>query len=405
MTRRKAPAPGVAVLSAGVLVLSGLVHVLPANAAPGPQARPVQTATEEVPMGSVIEPAAGAGIQARTTDPVAGVPATAPALTVTRTGTRTFSLVGVTWAHDPAVTDTLVHLRVQDPDGHWGQWHQLTADEAQQRPDAGPEAPLRGGTEPLWTGPSTGVEARLVSGSGAQPTDVRLDLVDPGSSPTDAAPGSPEVTGTAEAADAAAEMPPVHSRAQWGADESIRKWRPVFAATIKAGTIHHTADSNAYTATDVPRILRSIYRYHAVSRGWGDIGYHVIADKFGRLWEGRYGGLASTVIGAHAGGFNTGTFGISMLGNYELVAPTPELVGAVADFLAWKLALYDINPGGSVALTSRGGSTVRYPAGTTVRLPTIFAHRDTGRTACPGAHAYERMEEIRKLVAAKMAGT
>ena len=65
--------------------------------------------------------------------------------------------------------------------------------------------------------------------------------------------------------------------------------------------------------------MRSIYRYHTVSRGWGDIGYNVIVDKFGRLWEGRYGGLASTVIGAHAGGFNTSTFGVSMLGNYDIV--------------------------------------------------------------------------------------
>jgi uncharacterized protein with LGFP repeats len=402
MTRPKAAARSVAALSVGFLVMSGLVLVHPANAAPAPEARPVQTATQEVAMGSVIEPAPGAGIQVGTTDPVAGVPATAPALTVTRTDTRTFSLLGVTWAQDPAVTDTVVDLRVQDPNGQWGEWRQLAADEAEQRPDAGPGAPLRGGTEPLWTGPSTGVEARLVTASGAQPTDVRVDLIDPGSSPTDAALGSPEITDDAEAAVA---MPPVHSRAQWGADESIRTWRPAYAATIKAGTIHHTADSNVYTAADVPRILRSIYRYHAVSRGWGDIGYHVIADKFGRLWEGRYGGLASTVIGAHAGGFNTGTFGVSMLGNYELVGPTPELIGAVADFLAWKLSLFNVNPGGSVVLTSGGGSTVRYPAGTTVRLPTIFAHRDTGRTACPGQHVYARMQEIRNLVAAKMAGT
>ena len=71
--------------------------------------------------------------------------------------------------------------------------------------------------------------------------------------------------------------------------------------------------------------MRSIYRYHAVSRGWGDIGYNVLVDKFGRLWEGRYGGLASTVIGAHAGGFNTYTFGVSMLGNYDVVRrPQPR---------------------------------------------------------------------------------
>jgi hypothetical protein len=85
--------------------------------------------------------------------------------------------------------------------------------------------------------------------------------------------------------------------------------------------MHHTADGNNYTADDVPGDHALDVRYHAVSRGWGDIGYNVIVDKFGRLWEGRYGGLASTVIGAHAGGFNTGTFGVSMLGNYDSSRP------------------------------------------------------------------------------------
>ena len=78
-------------------------------------------------------------------------------------------------------------------------------------------------------------------------------------------------------------------------------------------------------------MMRSIYAYHTVSRGWGDIGYNVIVDKFGRLFEGRYGGLASTVIGAHAGGFNTDTFGVSMLGNYDLVTAAAGDGHAVAE--------------------------------------------------------------------------
>src|SRR3712207_9101173 len=109
-----------------------------------------------------------------------------------------------------------------------------------------------------------------------------------------------------------------------------------------------------------------MYAYHAVSRGWGDIGYNVIVDKFGRAWEGRTGGLASTVIGAHAGGFNSGTFGVSMLGNYDLVAPTMAMIDAVADIVAWKFALYRVDPRGTVTLTSGGGSTVKYAAGTRV---------------------------------------
>ena len=240
-------------------------------------------------MGSVEDPAADADVEQGTTEPVGGVPATAPVLTVTETDTDAFSLVGVTWAADPAVTDTVVQVRVQDEHGAWGEWTEVLVEDADQDADTAPARTLRGGTAPLWTGPSTGVEAELVTRSGAAPTDVQLDLVDPGDSPADTALDSPDITDTAEAASS---MPPVYSRAQWGADESIRTWAPQYASTITAATIHHTADSNDYTSAEVPAMLRSIYRYHAVSRGWGDIGYNVLADKFGRLWEGRFGGLA-----------------------------------------------------------------------------------------------------------------
>ena len=178
-------------------------------------------------------------------------------------------------------------------------------------------------------------------------------------------------------------------------------WAPEYAPTIKAATIHHTADGNNYAAADVPAILRSMYAYHALSRGWGDIGYNVIVDKFGRLWEGRYGGLASTVIGAHAGGFNTGTFGVSMLGNYDVVDTTQPMVDAVAAIIAWKFSLYNVNPRGTVTLTSGGGGTAKYAAGVKVTLPTIFGHRDVGATACPGQYTYNRMNDIRAMVAAR----
>ncbi|OMQ16179.1 hypothetical protein A7K94_0204310 [Modestobacter sp. VKM Ac-2676] len=163
--------------------------------------------------------------------------------------------------------------------------------------------------------------------------------------------------------------------------------------------MHHTADSNSYSAEDVPRILRSIYAYHAVTLGWGDIGYNVVVDKFGRAWEGRAGGLASTVVGAHAGGFNTGTFGISMLGNYDVTAVPQAVVETVANVVAWKFSLYGIDPRGTVTLTSGGGGTARYAKGQSVTLPTLFAHRDVGSTACPGRYGFSRMGELRSLVA------
>jgi hypothetical protein len=384
------------------LGFAGTILVLPVYAKPLPQPKPVATSTDELDMGSVQEPAADAEVQEGTTEPVRGVPDTAPTLTLKDSSTESFSLVGVTWAYDPAVTDTLVKIRVRNGDRDWSDWTQVSAESSDQDSGGRPGAAVRGGTSPLWTGPSTGVEVELVTRSGAQPTDVRLDLVDPGKSAADTALTTPGIRDTAHAAQA---MPPVYSRAQWGADDSIRTWAPEYAPTIKAATIHHTADSNDYTTDQVPSILRSIYRYHAVSLGWGDIGYNVIVDKFGRLWEGRYGGLASTVIGAHAGGFNTGTFGVSMLGNYDLVDTTKPMIDAVAAIIGWKFSLYGVDPNGMTTLVSAGGGTAKYPAGTAVTLPTIFAHRDVGRTVCPGRYGYARMAEIRSKVDGRAAYT
>ncbi|WP_245794686.1 N-acetylmuramoyl-L-alanine amidase [Geodermatophilus nigrescens] len=378
--------------------MTGTLLVLPVYADPGPEAVPVETSAEEVPLGSVEEPAAAAEVQEGTTEPVAGVPDTAPALTVTRTGVDEFSLVGVTWAADPAVRDVRAQVRVQDAAGAWGEWTELGVEDAAVGTDATADTAQRAGTAPLWTGPSTGVEVEVVTVSGAAPTDVQLDLIGTPESPADALPGTPDIQDTA---DAALAMPDVYSRAQWGADETIRTWDPEYAPTIKAATLHHTAGANGYAAEAVPGIIRTMYAYHTQSLRWGDIGYNVIVDRFGRLWEGRYGGLASTVVGAHAGGFNTGTFGVSMIGNYDVVDTTQPMVDAVAAIIAWKFSLYNVNPSGTVQLTS-GGSTSRYPAGTRVTLPTIFGHRDTGSTACPGRYGYAKLPEIRSKVAAQV---
>jgi uncharacterized protein with LGFP repeats len=379
---------------------TGVVLVVPVYAQPVPEAVPVQTSVDEVAMGSVDDPAPEAEVQEGTTDPVAGVTDADPTLTVSAADVDEFSLVGVTWAFDPAVTDTVVQVRVRDAAGEWGAWTEVVAEAAEQAADADTETTVRGGTAPLWTGPATAVEAELVTRSGAQPTDVQLDLVDPGESEADTSLGSPDIQDTA---DAALAMPPVFSRAQWGADEKMMGWAPQYASTIKAATLHHTAGSNDYTADQVPAILRSTYAYHAKSLGWGDIGYNVLVDKFGRLWEGRSGGLASTVVGAHAGGFNSGTFGVSMMGNYDVAATPQPMVDSVAAIIAWKFSLYGVNPRGTATLTS--GGTDKYPAGARATLPTIHGHRDTKSTACPGRYGYARLGEIRDKAASRLANT
>ena len=169
--------------------------------------------------------------------------------------------------------------------------------------------------------------------------------------------------------------------------------KPKYAPTIKAATLHHTVDTNAYTAGEVPAMIRAIYRYHAVSRGWGDIGYNVLVDRFGQVWEGRYGGLESTVIGAHARGYNTGTVGVALLGNYESVDTPAPMIDATEAFIAWKFSLFHVDPTATTKLTGGGGK----------KVPTIFGHRDVGRTACPGRYGYARLSEIRTGVAQRLA--
>jgi N-acetylmuramoyl-L-alanine amidase len=416
---------------AAFFVLTGTLLVLPVYAAPLPAAEPVAPSIDSVDLGSVEQPeheavvtddgtvvdagpeadvapdtpvpppaedADDSGGVASSGDEVAGV----PALTVSQPDTDRFASVGVTWAADPGVQGVTVQLRTEDRAGTWSDWTTVAQDDVQltSTSGAGADAGVRGGTSPYWTGRSYGVEAIVQAADGSTPRDVQVQLIDPGTSAADKALGPPKATGQAHAA---MTMPAIYSRAQWGADESLMGWDHEYAPTIKAATVHHTADGNDYSSADVPAIMRSIYAYHAVSLGWGDIGYNVVVDKFGRAWEGRSGGLASTVVGAHAGGFNYGTFGVSMLGNYDLVDTTPAMVGTVAAVIAWKLSLYGVDPKGTVSLTSAGGGTAKYAKGVSVTLPTVFAHRDVGATACPGRYGYSRMGEIRTLVATKMA--
>lgn len=375
----------------------GVVLVMPvmANARPDPE--PVESSTEEIPLGSVAQPAPDAEVQPGLTESEPGL-AAVPVLRLSEPDTDLFSTVGVTWAQDPAVVDVLVKVRVRDAAGTWGSWTDVEVSEVDAaNPDAALAGDLRGGTEPVWTNDAYGAEVEVLTRSGANPTDVRLILIDPRTAAADSIPHTDLASDTANAA---ASQPPIYSRAQWGADESIRSWEPEYAATIDAATVHHTADSNDYTEAEVPQILRSIYSYHAVSRGWGDIGYNAIVDKFGRTWEGRYGGLGSTVIGAHAGGFNASTFGVSMLGNYDVVGTPAVMVSSVAAVIAWKFGLYGVDPLGTARLTSGGGGTSKYPAGQVVTLPAIFGHRDVGSTTCPGQYGYAQLPEIRSQVTA-----
>lgn len=205
--------------------------------------------------------------------------------------------------------------------------------------------------------------------------------------------------------------PPIVTRAQWGADESLRGGRPGFAA-ISRLVVHHTADPGNNLA-DPAAAMRGIYRYHVKSQGWSDIGYNFVIDEAGRIYEGRWaqaypGGAVHDgeddrnlgVIGAHAAGYNTGAVGVCLLGNFQYGAePTAAALDSLVEVLAWKASHHGIDPTARVQASKYRGAETR-------TVGTISGHRDYGTTSCPGQHLYELLPVVRERVRRRLlAGT
>ncbi|GGC64737.1 N-acetylmuramoyl-L-alanine amidase [Hoyosella rhizosphaerae] len=193
--------------------------------------------------------------------------------------------------------------------------------------------------------------------------------------------------------------PNVVTRAQWGANENIRCRQPRENGGLGAVVVHHTAGNNNYTQDQSAQIVRGIYAYHAQTLGWCDVGYHGLVDKFGTIFEGRFGGMERDLQGAHTGGFNINTAGYAMLGHYNNVTPPRAQLESIAKLAGWRLALEDLSPTGSSTHYSEGTSFTWIPQGQPIRLTNIFAHRDVGYTDCPGHLGYQQMNLIRSMAA------
>jgi hypothetical protein len=191
---------------------------------------------------------------------------------------------------------------------------------------------------------------------------------------------------------AATERPAIVPRLSWDADESIRRAPPTYAPKLRFAIVHHTAGKNDYTRAEAPAIVKGIELYHVKGNGWNDIGYNFLVDRFGTIYEGRYGGIDRSVVGAHALGFNTGSVGVAVLGTYGSAAPSRAAQDAVASLLAWRLDLAHVDPLSMLTVTS--GGSERYAPGMPVTLRAVSGHRDTGLTECPGAAFYRRLDAI-----------
>ncbi len=359
-----------------IVLVPGML-VLPTISAPAAEPRPIAPQVQTIDVRGV-DSGAVQGLQDEGARG-ATAPEEAPELLTAPTTTEPFDLVGVTWPAGETVQQVQVRVR---EDGAWSGWEELEG--LDEGPDPGTEeyAAARLGTSPLSTNRADGVQVRVDTESGAAPRDVKVSLVDPGTSAADGtAAGQAD---PAASADAANTSPRIVTRRQWGADERLASTTRV-NGTVKALTLHHTAGSNSYTQAQAPAQLRGIYAYHTQSLGWSDVGYNLVIDRYGTIYEGRRGSITAAVQGAHAGGFNRDTFGVSVMGNFASASAPSGVTTALNKVIGWKLGQYGANPRGTSVLISAGGGTSKYPAGRAVTVNNVMAHRDVGNTSCPGS--------------------
>jgi hypothetical protein len=276
-----------------------------------------------------------------------------------------FDLVGARWHARPGVA---IEVRARASRGPWSPWTRLEAGSGGATSHA----------EPVWVAGSDVLQLRA---RGAV-RRVRVALV-----AADRSPSRPLRTLAAVPG-----QPAIISRAGWGADEAIRRAAPRYADAVRMVFVHHTATPNGYAPDDVPAIIRSIYTYHVRSNGWNDIGYNFLVDAYGRVYEGRAGGIDRPVIGAHTQGFNTASVGIAVIGNGALAPLTAAARDALTNLIAWRLDVAHIDPLGHATLTSAGNA--RFAAGKNATFRAVSGHRDALPTDCPGALIYPELDAI-----------
>ncbi|MET7498432.1 FG-GAP-like repeat-containing protein [Streptomyces sp900116325] len=376
--------------------------------------------------------------------------------------TAQFSAVLLTWSDPEAKLKGTAQIRSKDVrTGEWSGWQALPDDPFSADGKEAADAATRGGTSSVWTGPSDGVEVRVVAADGsasALPTGMDVKLLDPGTDPTSAATpvayaedvtptpaeaptdtstptdtATPPPSDTAPPTEAATPTdtaapsttpsetataspsptvpaprpstvvkPPVITQAQWGASTDY-DGTPEYGQEIKAAVVHHTGvdQDNGIPCSQSKARMRTIQQEH-FARGYYDIGYNFVVDRCGQIFEGRSGGMDLPVIGAHDVGFNTNTVGISYIGNTMTLNPTRAGLEAISRIVAWKFGMYGISPTSSVTLVSGsplGQDGNKVAQGASITLPRVFGHRNTNSTACPGDGLYNKLSLIRTLAA------
>jgi flagellar hook assembly protein FlgD len=314
-----------------------------------------------------------------------------------------FTMAGVTCAPPHATGPVVLELRTSEDGSAWSRWYEVELERVAE--EGGREQAF---TEPIWTGSGRYLQvAARSAGEGAAPArlrDVRVVAIN-STEDADTASALVGVVRRAAATIAGIEFAPpasamtakpkIVTRAGWGANESWRSGSPDYAP-VKVAFVHHTASGNGYSAAQGPAVVRAIYAYHTKSLHWSDIGYNFLIDRYGVIYEGRFGGVTRGVIGAQVLGFNTGSTGISLIGTFADSSPPSRALTSLERLLEWKLDVHHVDPVGKGTLVCGYGQ--KFATGQRVSVPAIAGHRNANFTDCPGGRLYAQLPNVRKVV-------
>lgn len=125
--------------------------------------------------------------------------------------------------------------------------------------------------------------------------------------------------------------------------------------------VHHTAFSHAGPV--------EIQEMHMDRRGFADVAYHFLIDPDWVIYEGRN----LRIRGAHVQGFNTGSVGIVLIGNFNVEEPTRAQIDSLAGLVDYLRYTYEI----------------RYLAG-----HKDYPDQSPDGTECPGDHLYPLLPDL-----------
>ncbi|HUA11887.1 MAG TPA: N-acetylmuramoyl-L-alanine amidase [Solirubrobacteraceae bacterium] len=299
-------------------------------------------------------------------------------------------LVGLQWERPAAAA---IRLRFRGAGGRWSEW--VSAGEAGHGPDVPAAGPVTG--EPVWTGGTRTVQLvpdRPLAGARLRTVDVSA-----GAGARNRARPAASRPLAEPRLDAGAGQPAIWARSAWAGSDSPPAVAPEYG-NVELAFVHHTDNPNGYSPGEVPAMVRGIYVFHRFVNGWNDIGYNFLVDLYGGIWEARAGGIDQSVVGAQAGGFNTSSTGVAMLGTFSSVDISSAARRSLEALLSWKLALHGVPSAGEVTVRATRGAqrwSIHRP-GERVILPRIAGHRQADLTDCPGNVLFAHLPSVRQTV-------